>query len=75
MESRPRSVARASDNLVVQLRTMSLAAVGRKNDLKGHCSKVELCGKDATKWLVCEEPMRKVVDKCPKTGHKCLISL
>ncbi|MGA7835113.1 MAG: hypothetical protein WCA31_07875, partial [Acidimicrobiales bacterium] len=33
------------------------------------------CGKDATKWLVCERLASILVDKCPKSGYKFLISL
>jgi hypothetical protein len=28
----------------------------------------DLCGKDATKWLVCERPSPKLVDKCRNPG-------
>jgi hypothetical protein len=33
------------------------------------------CGKDATKWLICERPSSDLVDKCPKPGYMFLISL
>lgn len=33
------------------------------------------CGKDATKWLVCERSASILVDKCLNSGYKFLISL
>jgi hypothetical protein len=72
--SRARTLARANYRAVVfscDVRDVTQGA--RKCHLR-HLRVRQFCGKDATKWLVCNHSESKMVDKCLNAGHKRLIS-